>query len=506
VRKILLLLLVFALALGSSAAFAGENSITATKVGERNILTFNYNDPTAPFSDLAPGPGSKYHIALVSVGVTPTPPPNKNAWEDVTINGALTDDAWALAATILGDSKANTEIKITTTANIPDNILTGGVSQWSNAVQWRAVWAKLGEYTDPDGDSEDSLKLKLNLTLNGLDNAANSDAMNTLVGYFSEDGVIIETLELRNTKFKFPAGGLTVGTLNVNATSTVDLSAEPGLIAGTNNFTAGATIIVPDDKTIQEIVAILSDSFDGANNIPSGLKIVTVDERDVTAAVYAFIAVPLVKPTLPAGTPPEVKEPTVVHNAAPGDLPDTFKDSLAPGGATVTDSVAREAAGVGGSVEVLPLPIFKAEIETAPQGNVAAVGFEVKGSDLYNLNATTARDIRLIKILSPTTSVPFVYESVPAQFGDKKFTLLRGGQVYEGSIANDGTVYTLVVFIRDSGDFDLDEEAAPNGTVVDPTALVASKNGGGSGCGAGSGSVLALLALAGMCIARKRLR
>jgi len=155
--------------------------------------------------------------------------------------------------------------------------------------------------------------------------------------------------------------------------------------------------------------------------------------------------------------------------------------------------------------KVVLLPIITATLDTA--GNIAAIGYCVKGSDLF---VQYVSDVKLLKVLASDSKngdkgALFDYASNPAQFGDKKFTIQT---VDNRILAKDEKIlpdelYKFTLFVKDGGAFDLDGRPR---IVVDPAVLLIdniatqSDNNSNSGCNTGFG--LIALALLGF-IARK---
>jgi hypothetical protein len=129
---------------------------------------------------------------------------------------------------------------------------------------------------------------------------------------------------------------------------------------------------------------------------------------------------------------------------------------------TVMEDVAKQAAkdaGYGADEDkVIPLPIISA---TVTPGNVAAVAFQVKGSDLM---ASSAPGVKLMKVFPPPKEAKlFTYVGQAINFADGTFTIMTMSDVIlTGPIWPEGD-YKLVVFIGDGGDFDL---STVPGTVI----------------------------------------
>ena len=154
------------------------------------------------------------------------------------------------------------------------------------------------------------------------------------------------------------------------------------------------------------------------------------------------------------------------------------------------------------------LPIFTAA-GNEPREIIAA-GFAVSGDALF---AETPKDVRLLKVFPDDREGRlFDFAAASGDYKDKTFTVLDGtNSVPEKIVAEES--YTLVLFIRDYGDFDLDK--IDNGSVTDPVALLQTKAPGGEsnpgesssssggGCSAGYG-LLALLAIVPAALRRKK--
>jgi hypothetical protein len=154
--------------------------------------------------------------------------------------------------------------------------------------------------------------------------------------------------------------------------------------------------------------------------------------------------------------------------------------------------------------ETRSLPVFTAPIENS--GDVAAVGFAVKGSFLL---ADFPSEMKLMKVRSGSRP-PLEFRYAESGCGDGTFRLLNGGTAYTGAIS-ESAEYTLVLFIKDGGDYDLDGIA--DGSVTDPAVIVSAEDneggingldgsGGGGGCDAGGLASFALL-LAGLAVAKR---
>ena len=154
---------------------------------------------------------------------------------------------------------------------------------------------------------------------------------------------------------------------------------------------------------------------------------------------------------------------------------------------TTAEIIAGNLLGANSYVEVTPLPVFEAAIQS---GKTAAAKIPVNGT---SLGVNNPSDILLLKVISSNNGEFLRYAAAEADYDDGKFTLLAKGSEtpYTGNI-NPGAEYDLMIFIRDGGRFDLDK--AVNGAVIDPTAIVRrvqqpgnGGDGGSGGCNAGWG-------------------
>jgi hypothetical protein len=159
----------------------------------------------------------------------------------------------------------------------------------------------------------------------------------------------------------------------------------------------------------------------------------------------------------------------------------------------------------GGVSKTEPLPAFTAGLGRA--GGTAAVGFTVKGSALM---ANNPSEIKLMKVRGGSNA-PRTFAYGADGYADGTFRLLgAGGSAHTGAISA-GAEYTLVLFIKDGGEFDADRMA--DGNVMDPAVIVSAGDGGdaggsagpgGGGCDSGAPASLAALALCAALAAAKR--
>jgi hypothetical protein len=158
------------------------------------------------------------------------------------------------------------------------------------------------------------------------------------------------------------------------------------------------------------------------------------------------------------------------------------------------DSQASEAAAKGvwgvAAAEVIPLPVVSASASASAEGGVFARGFDLDGASLM---AGAAKDVRVMAIRKGGAGAKFEYAASSGDYGDGRFAVLKNGGNHAGAIDPDET-YTLVLFVKDGGDYDL--SAAPG--VLHAAVIVRTDTGGGGkqpGGGGGGCSTVSPLAL-----------
>jgi hypothetical protein len=214
-----------------------------------------------------------------------------------------------------------------------------------------------------------------------------------------------------------------------------------------------------------------------------------------------------VKPSLPGDAPSNVESATPAILTGESGLSSFSNKTGIPtawmkegaGGYVLDSARAKERAENlwSGVTKTESLPAFTANLDTA--GDVVAVGLTVKGSVLM---AKTPGEIKLMKVLSGSkTPLKFSYDA--SGYGDGTFMLQKSdGSAHTGAIS-DGTTYTLVLFIKDGGSYDLDGRA--DKSVIDPAVIVSAggtsgnnngndTGGGGGGCDTGAAALFILLA------------
>jgi hypothetical protein len=88
-----------------------------------------------------------------------------------------------------------------------------------------------------------------------------------------------------------------------------------------------------------------------------------------------------------------------------------------------------------------------------------------------------------MKVLAGKAVSEFRYAGQSGAYADKGFVIFKDGARYHGPIDAD-TKYTLVLFVRDGGDFDIDPTP---GNVLDPAVMLrASATGPDSGTPGGA--------------------
>lgn len=220
--------------------------------------------------------------------------------------------------------------------------------------------------------------------------------------------------------------------------------------------------------------------------------------------------------TLPEGTPDTVEaatatEPTEVATAADMISSDnaTITDTdleVKDGAVVVKETVATaaaekaiETAGLNEEVQsVITLPVFAC---TVSPDKIAAVSLSLLGSDL---KAATAGAVKVLKIFGSTSGKFFTFQSDATKVADGEFALQSDSSAYlaSGDAIDADKTYKLVLFIKDNGDFDLNDTP---GTVVDPAAIVETTAGShsSSGCNVGFAGLL-LMAAVPMIVWRKK--
>jgi hypothetical protein len=233
-----------------------------------------------------------------------------------------------------------------------------------------------------------------------------------------------------------------------------------------------------------------------------------------------------------SGTKPEIKPvkpyipgaPEGVEAVEPSALADEeslarFSDSTGipmlwmtkgENGYVLGGSIAEQkAAGLWSGVKrTRSLPAFTAQVEKP--GSTAAAGLALSGS-LFMANRPS--EIKIMEVRSGS-KLPLKFSYSESGYADGTFRLQNSsGTAHTGTIP-ENTEYTLVLFIKDGGDYDLDGMA--DGRVYDPAVIVSAgqndtpdgnsgSGSGGGGCGAGGFAPSAALAAAVLILKRPRI-
>jgi hypothetical protein len=246
-----------------------------------------------------------------------------------------------------------------------------------------------------------------------------------------------------------------------------------------------------------------SKDEDDANVTEDGKSSDDVDEEDIPASGGTAMD------TVSAET---VKESDIAQAANTAGLPER---SLVPDedGNLVFDAdealVIAQKTWPSETIETVnSLPIKTAVVKTS--GGIAALEFTVKGSRLF---ADRPDDITVLKVKGGAAGDSFSYSTPSAGYADRTYTLRKSGKPHHGPILPDES-YTLLLFVKDGGAFDLDRTP---GKVLDPAVIVkktarkasaqdedGEKSPSGGGCGSGAFGIAALMALAAAIAAAKK--
>ena len=160
------------------------------------------------------------------------------------------------------------------------------------------------------------------------------------------------------------------------------------------------------------------------------------------------------------------------------------------------DIVGRAVSGLGGrEIEDISLfPVFRLSDGAMTDGRLCAAAFELDGTDFRE--GGSREDIAVCKIKPDGTMLEYQWAAGEDEYANGRYTILdEAGNIFHGRF--DGVKkYTVVLFIADNGDFDLDNRA---GVIVDPTAIATfkkyEKENSGGGCSAAGVGVSLLAAL-----------
>lgn len=319
--------------------------------------------------------------------------------------------------------------------------------------------------------------------------------------------------------------------LKVGETGTVKVASDVVQEAVTYKSSAEGVATVSDGtvKAIKAGIAVIT-ATGNTSGAQAGCTVTVTDPATpdpvptpapVTPTVVTSADNPVVKDT---GVPAEVKaaDPVLITATTESvtaiaksvDVAEDFFAATADGKITVSPVVAKAAvaAVISDDADVQPetittLPVITTTVE---KEKVAALAMKITGTDLGATANTVVSDIYLIKILKDKTGDEFDYVSDPAAYADKTFTLkdADGKNLVSTDKVVPGSTYSLIVFVKDNGDFDYDKTA---GSVIDPLAVATNKaatptptSGGSSGgCNAGMFG-FALVLLAAPLYARKK--
>lgn len=258
----------------------------------------------------------------------------------------------------------------------------------------------------------------------------------------------------------------------------------------TATITEGSEI---QEKTIHTAVCTVTVTKDGGASVtpettPSGI--------DTTPVIPTIDMDPdMFSPAAPV----TLTDPTELPGFAEKDVTIDNKGNITPKKSVVTKTVNSvvEKAVAAGTVEKgtkveeqKMLPAFKA---AGAPGRIISVGFDIKGSDLF---ADAPKNVKLVKVNSAAGKSDFFkYAANKDEYADMTYSVVASdNSVPEKLDANE--TYTLILFIQDGGDFDLDGQI--DGSVTDPTAIVKTKvetesstpdtpSGGDAGSGSSGG-------------------
>ena len=346
------------------------------------------------------------------------------------------------------------------------------------------------------------------IKLSGLTSAAAPKEGLVIDGSGTENGT---TLVFENVKADLSLAAITsMDAVQIDSDSKATVKniggAKKIVVTGDFNKMAAADILTlneavsPDDVTVD-----ISGAVNVAKYEWDGEKLMVMGTSSGTAEPTT----PKLPADIPAGVEPAEAEIAVV--AADADeavkaaaleevsagLKDIASSDLAIGASGAVTAKAETVKNAAASLvaagetisTVSPLPVFGAEVTA---GNTAAVAYKIKGADLL---AASAADVKVVKYLGGGKAELFKYAAAAADFADTCFTvMLHDTDTIAGSIEDD-TEYDLVLFVKDGGSFDLDEE---DGWVADPAALIKtekkSSGGSSSGCNGGYGALMILAA------------
>lgn len=347
------------------------------------------------------------------------------------------------------------------------------------------------------------------IKLSGITSAAAPNPGLVIDGSGTENGT---TLVFENVKADLSSAAITsMDAVQIDSDSKATVKnigcAKKIVVTGDFNKMVATDILTlneavsPDDVTVD-----ISGAVNVAKYEWDGEKLMVMGTSSGTAEPTT----PKLPADIPAGVEPAKAEITVVAADADeavkaaaleevsAELKDIASSDLAIGASGAVTAKAETVKNAAASLvaagetisTVSPLPVFGAEVTA---GNTAAVAYKIKGADLL---AASVADVKVVKYLGGGKAELFKYVAAAVDFADTCFTvMLHGTDTIAGSIKADDTEYDLVLFVKDGGSFDLDEEA---GWVADPAALIKtekkSSGGSSSGCNGGYGALMILAA------------
>lgn len=416
------------------------------------------------------------------------------------------------------DSSVKREIKINVTDKTKPNLLTVGVTPEKATLQINKT-----------------LQLTAKVTPSGAEQKVTWESSDTQKATVDENGLVTAGNTPGEAVITAKTAGETSAGDNLTATCTVTVTQE-AVISGVEISAANATLRKGASVTLSASVAPAdaeqkitwsSDNPDAAavssNGEVTAVAAGSATIKAASAADPAVYAICLVSVYNDGGAQPVVVPPVVdvnintavTESPKVNTKPDIEKVKTTMGlkdntGLSLTENgevllsqeTVNKAAGDNKVVSLLP--VVTANIT---QGKIAAIAYSFKGGELGG--AQTAKDIKLLKMFPDGTGKPFNYATLANQ-ADMAFALLDSEkhEDFLGDIAS-GDTYTLVTFIADDKDFDLDKTP---GQILDPVAILESKKsdnpssgdgGSGGGCSAGYG-LLALLAIVPATLRRKK--
>ncbi|MCC8057589.1 Ig-like domain-containing protein, partial [Cloacibacillus sp.] len=244
----------------------------------------------------------------------------------------------------------------------------------------------------------------------------------------------------------------------VNITASDNKSAAiTAIAAGTATITAAT-----GDKSASCTVTVRrsADEGDGVRPLAPGTVIPNIDIMD---------GGPI--PVKPEYITDPAKQDEIIKKIglAFDDTALTEKGELVISGGLVSKAADEVISGDAETVSkdaVIYLPLV--ESHAAEAGRIHALGFTVSGDVFGEIDGVS--QIRVIKIFPDGTGRPFRVVTKAEEIEDKTVALYDADDnIVTGAIEPDRE-YTLAVFIRDSGDYDLDGEE--DGGVIDPIAII----------------------------------